>query len=144
MAATLVFIRARMAQLLCLDLYLFYCFAGLPVPFHSPFWHKGKIVCSTPVKHGLTPGGCCRDCHLGTLLFSLSHCNSYEDRVPVDEIYGCPIFRWVAVTWLKCVGHRDISTCNGHQGGITHFLSLVTEMAWLSPAKLIELVCSWL
>ena len=30
-----------------------------------------------------------------------SHCNSFEDRAPVDEIYGCPIFEWVAGTWLK-------------------------------------------
>ena len=30
-----------------------------------------------------------------------SLCNSFEDRSPVDEIYGCPIFKWVAVTWPK-------------------------------------------
>ena len=29
-----------------------------------------------------------------------SHCNSFEDRAPVDFIYGCPIFKRVAVTWL--------------------------------------------
>ena len=29
-----------------------------------------------------------------------SLCNSFEDRAPVDFIYGCPIFKWVAVTWL--------------------------------------------
>ena len=28
-----------------------------------------------------------------------SHCNSFEDRAPVDEIYGCSIFKWVAGTW---------------------------------------------
>ena len=28
-------------------------------------------------------------------------CNSFKDRAPVDEIYACPIFKWVAVTWLK-------------------------------------------
>ena len=27
-----------------------------------------------------------------------SHCNSFGDRATVDEIYGCPIFKWVAVT----------------------------------------------
>ena len=30
-----------------------------------------------------------------------SHCYSFEDQAPVDFIYGCPIFKWVAVTWLK-------------------------------------------
>ena len=29
-----------------------------------------------------------------------SLCNSFEDRAPVDFIYGCPIFKWVAKTWL--------------------------------------------
>ena len=32
-------------------------------------------------------------------LVLLSHCNSFEDRVPVDFIYGYPIFIWVVVTW---------------------------------------------
>ena len=30
-----------------------------------------------------------------------SHRNTFEDRVPVYEIYGNPILKWVAVTWLK-------------------------------------------
>ena len=34
-------------------------------------------------------------------IFKWSHCNSLEDRVPVDFIYGYPIFQWVAVTWQK-------------------------------------------
>ena len=29
----------------------------------------------------------------GALNFKSSHCNLFEDRAPVDEIYGCPIFR---------------------------------------------------
>ena len=32
--------------------------------------------------------------------FKSSHCNSFEDRAPVDFIYGCLIFVWVAETWL--------------------------------------------
>ena len=28
-----------------------------------------------------------------------SHCNSFENRVPVHSIYWHPIFKWVAVTW---------------------------------------------
>ena len=31
-----------------------------------------------------------------------SLCNSFEDQEPVDFIYGCMIFKWVAVTWLDC------------------------------------------
>ena len=33
-------------------------------------------------------------------IFKTSHCNSSEDPAPVDEIYGCLIFRWVAETSL--------------------------------------------
>ena len=35
------------------------------------------------------------------LVMKSSLCNSYEDRAPVDEIYGCPNFIWDAVTWLE-------------------------------------------
>ena len=28
-------------------------------------------------------------------------CNSFEDRWPVHEIYRCPVFKWVAMIWLK-------------------------------------------
>ena len=31
-------------------------------------------------------------------VFKRSHCISFEDWVPVDEIYGYPIFKWNAVT----------------------------------------------
>ena len=34
-------------------------------------------------------------------LWSPSLCSSFEDLAPVDEIYGCPIFKCAAVTWLK-------------------------------------------
>ena len=34
----------------------------------------------------------------------LSHCKSFEDQAPVDEIYGCLIFKWVAMTWLHDTG----------------------------------------
>ena len=40
------------------------------------------------------------DYHTGNLSFKTIHCNSFEDQAPVDEIYGCPIFKWVAVTWI--------------------------------------------
>ena len=27
--------------------------------------------------------------------------NSFEHQVPIDEIYGCLVFKWIAVIWLK-------------------------------------------
>ena len=30
-----------------------------------------------------------------------SLCNLFENWAPVDDINGCPIFKWFAVTWLK-------------------------------------------
>ena len=30
-----------------------------------------------------------------------SLCKSSEDRAPVDFIYGCLIFKWIAETWFK-------------------------------------------
>ena len=33
------------------------------------------------------------------LIFKLSLCDSFEDQAPVDFIYGCPIFKWIAQTW---------------------------------------------
>ena len=33
-------------------------------------------------------------------VFMSSHRNSFKDQAPVDEIYGCLIFKWVTVTWL--------------------------------------------
>ena len=38
----------------------------------------------------------------GYRLMFLSLCNSFEDWAPVDFIYGCPIFKWVAKTWKPC------------------------------------------
>ena len=36
-----------------------------------------------------------------SILVSLFKSNFYcEDRVPVDIIYGCPILKWAAETWL--------------------------------------------
>ena len=43
-----------------------------------------------------------------TILWS-SHCNSFEDQAPVDFIYGCLIFKWVAVTWQEWKGTRIVA-----------------------------------
>ena len=43
----------------------------------------------------LPSSGHYRDYYPGALSALSSHCNWLEDRVPVDEIYGYPIFKWV-------------------------------------------------
>ena len=39
-----------------------------------------------------------------------SLCNSFEDRAPLNCIYGCPIFKWVAVTSVKRFGTGMVAT----------------------------------
>ena len=39
------------------------------------------------------PGGHCWDYCPGALYFKSSHCNSIEDRTPIDFMYGCPVFK---------------------------------------------------
>ena len=46
------------------------------------------------------PGGNNWDYYPGALSFESSHYNSFKDGAPVHEIYGCPIFKSVTVTWL--------------------------------------------
>ena len=49
-----------------------------------------------------TPSGHCWGyCYLGTLFSLSSQCNSFEDRVHVDEIYQHPFFKAVALTGLE-------------------------------------------
>ena len=58
------------------------------------------------------------------LIYS-SHCNSFEDRVPVDGIYGYPIFKWVTVARIK--GYQNSNPNNGHQG-MPHYFGFVMKM----------------
>ena len=45
---------------------------------------------------------------LGLLSLSLTcHRNLFENRAHVDEIYGCPIFKWVTETWLYDRVYQD-------------------------------------
>ena len=37
-----------------------------------------------------------------------SQCNSFEDLVLADEIYGYPIFKWIAFTWQGWEGTRIV------------------------------------
>ena len=67
-----------------------------------------------------------------------SHCNSFEDQASVDEICGCMIFKWVAVSWSKTrhrvVGHAWLPGLTwplqvyGHMlKNITKTTSVITE-----------------
>ena len=51
-----------------------------------------------PVKCNMLPKSHWWDYYSNTLS---SHYNSFEGWSPVDEIYRCLIFKWVAVTWLN-------------------------------------------
>ena len=64
-------------------------------------------------------------------------CNSFEDWIPVDKIYECSIFKWVAVTvsvWHDFkIEHKDISHHNCHQGNMLHwnsFIDLKISLNW--------------
>ena len=41
-----------------------------------------------------------------TSIIKSRHCNSFGDRVPVDEIYEYPISKWVTATWQGGQGIR--------------------------------------
>ena len=75
----------------------------------------------TILEWGISPSGHCWNHRPGTPSILSSHCNSLQERVPVDEIYGYPILKRVAVTW-----HED--RVPGHQfqqwppGGMTQWL----------------------
>ena len=56
-------------------------------------------------------------------------CNLFEDRAPVDKIYGCPISKWVAVTLIK-ISHQAISPNNNHHGDMPYIFML---WAWQYP-----------
>ena len=64
-------------------------------------FYQGWEDASEIVQQGKLPGGNYWNYYPDTLSSLSSHCNSFEDRVPVDLIYGYPIFKWVALTWFK-------------------------------------------
>ena len=70
----------------------------------------------------MSHGGHCWGFSLtGYTVMLSSLCNSFEDRAPVDGIYGCPIFTWVAVTWLKTgAADKDCSPSNDHRGDMLY------------------------
>ena len=62
-------------------------------------------------------------------IFKTSHSNPFDDRTPVDFIYGCSIFKWVTEAWLHRLSGRcsnicqatwpseDDATCNSTDNG---------------------------
>ena len=53
------------------------------------------------------------------LIFEVSSCNSFEGWAPIDELYGCLIFKLVAdIDYLT--GYQDNSSNNGQQGKMPH------------------------
>ena len=38
-----------------------------------------------------------------------NHCNAFEDWLPIDFIYHCPIFIWVAVIWQEWQGAKVLA-----------------------------------
>ena len=68
------------------------------------------------------PGSHCWNYYHGAQSFKSSHCNSFEDRVPVDEIYRYPIFKWVAVTRQEWEGTRIVTPAIATRGHALSFL----------------------
>ena len=42
------------------------------------------------------------------LIVKSSPRNSFEDQTPINFIYGCPIFKWVAENWLYVKVHPEM------------------------------------
>ena len=53
-------------------------------------------------------------------------CNSVEDQAPVDFIYGCPIYNWVAETWL----HKNIKRHTAYSWQGTRIVVPVMAVRW--------------
>ena len=85
-------------KLFCFVVRSWYCVCNNP-SFHCSlvFWWPQNCH---DIYLGMSPASHYWDYYPGALSFESSHCNSFEDRAPVDFIYGCPIFKWVAETWL--------------------------------------------
>ena len=58
----------------------------------SSWWSHAVLVCC--------PGGHYWNYYPGALSLKSSHCYSIKDKAPVDFIYGCLIFKWVAESGL--------------------------------------------
>ena len=72
--------------------------------FYVPFGHTHwKFMC--PFLFSCALVGQYQNYYVNVLSvpFKSSLSNSFEYWAPVDEIYRCPIFKWVAETWPHCM-----------------------------------------
>ena len=78
-------------------------------------------------------------------IFTSSHCNSFEDRAPVDEIYGCPIFKWVTETILHCRSTRivNLTTTDGRQDPLINSLRPSDAIWWHRSGPTLAPVMAW-
>ena len=99
----------------------------------------GHTVYGAVVK--IRPSGRYWDCYSGTSPWKSSHCKSFEDRAPVYEnlpingIYGYPIFKRIVVFWFEDMSSDDLLMPNSATCPLTH---LVTAKVTRSAAN----VCS--
>ena len=85
---------------LWIDLYATQIFPALPI--QNPRKHEASVAFK----------GLCRPAAIGeAAVLILCHvfkpCNSIKDRTSVDDNYGCPMLKSVAVTWLNSLRPSD-------------------------------------
>ena len=76
---------------------------------------RPQWVNTLEIQWGMSPGGHHWSYHPGALSSLSCYCNSSKYQVPLDEIYGYPIFQWVA--WM--IGCQTSNPNEVHQGDIT-------------------------
>ena len=55
--------------------------------------------------------------------FNSNHCNSFEDKVPVDEICRCPISKRGSQRLNYITGYRSYSPRKSHQGDMSYWIT---------------------
>ena len=70
--------------------------------------YANRWVCAKQTQKGMLPWWPLLGLPTLYPIIESSHCNSFEDQVPVDFIYGYLIFKWVAVAWYRWEGIRII------------------------------------
>ena len=71
--------------------------------------------------------------------FMSSHYNSFKDRVPVDFIYGYPIFKWVAVTWQRWEGTEKVSPAISARWHLLLHLANIQDLAALRSPQYMKM-----
>ena len=74
----------------------------VPPPWHDPYTYGFVLVVLLDSKSFLLFIHVIISFMVNFQALGQSYCNSVEDRAPVDEIYWCPIFKWVAIGLPLC------------------------------------------